>query len=157
MATTFVLKGGKEMERRLAAIGRAPKELTRQVAIEGVAFAKILVPRQTGNLGRTIRIGSISETHAEIRAGGALNVGYAAAVELGTRPHVIRPRRAKVLAWGGARTLSGRLRAGSAPTNFAAKVNHPGTKAQPFLIPGMRKALEVVGLGSIVKAWNKAA
>lgn len=155
--STFTLQGGKQLDARLKAIGRAPKGLLREVAIRGTAEAKALVPRKTGNLGRTIRIGTVTDTYAEIRAGGALNVGYAGAVEYGSRPHVILPKRRKALAWGGSRTLAGGLRSGSSATNFARRVNHPGTKPQPFLIPGMRRALERVGLGAIVKAWDEAA
>lgn len=157
MATTFVLKGGKQLQARLNAIGKAPPKMLREVGIRAVSEAKHLVPRKTGNLGRTIRLGSLTSSSVEVRAGGQLNVGYAAAVEFGSRPHVIRPRRAKVLAWGGARTLAGGLRAGSRPTNFARSVRHPGTRAKPYLIPGFRKALDLVGLGGIVDAWDRAA
>jgi hypothetical protein len=155
--TTFVLQGGRQLEARLRALGQAPQGMLRQVGIEAVAQAKVRVPRQTGNLGRTIRIGSISPQHVEVRAGGQLNVGYAAAVELGSRPHIIRPKRRKVLAWGGARTLAGNLRVGAKATNFARVVHHPGTKAQPFLIPGFRDALRIVGLDFLVDRWNQAA
>lgn len=157
MATTFTISGGKQLQARLNALGRAPEDLLRQVGIEAVAQAKIRVPRKTGNLGRTIRLGAKSPTHVEVKAGGELNVGYAAAVEFGSRPHVIVPKRAKTLAWGGARTLGGRLRAGSRATNFAKRVNHPGTRAQPFLIPGFHDALRIVGLDFLVDRWNKAA
>lgn len=157
MTTQFTLKGGKQLEARLRAIGKAPEGLLREVAVRATAEAKALVPRKTGNLGRTIRIGTVTSTYAEVRAGGSEQVGYAAAVEYGSKPHVILPKRRKALAWGGSRTLAGGLRAGSRATNFATRVNHPGSKAQPFLIPGMRKALELVGLGAIVKAWDEAA
>ena len=157
MATTFTIQGGKQLEARLRALGRAPDDMLREVGVRAVAEAKALVPRKTGNLGRTIRLGPRSSTHVEVKAGGQQDVGYAAAVEFGSRPHVIRPRRAKVLAWGGPRTLGGRLRAGGSPTNFARSVNHPGTRAQPYLIPGFEKALRMVGLGALIDAWNRAA
>lgn len=157
MAQTWQLQGGRQLEARLRAMGRAPEEMLREIGIRGVAEAKKTVPRKTGNLGRTIRLGTVSRTEVSIRAGGALNVGYAAAVEFGSRPHVIRPKKARVLAWGGSRTLGGRLSAGSRPTNFAMSVNHPGTKPQPFLLPGFEKALRIVGLGKLVEKWNEAA
>lgn len=157
MATTFTITGQKQLQARLAAIGKAPDDMLREVGVRAVAEAKAIVPRKTGNLGRTIRLGARSSTHVEVRAGGQGDVGYAAAVEFGSRPHVILPRRAKVLAWGGARTLGGRLRSGSSATNFARRVNHPGTRAQPYLIPGFEKALQLVGLGKLVQAWNRAA
>ncbi|MFF3096828.1 hypothetical protein [Streptomyces cyaneofuscatus] len=45
----------------------------------------------------------------------------------GTRPHVIRPRRASVLRF----ELGGR-------TVFAKRVNHPGTRANNFLLRALR-------------------
>lgn len=152
----LTLTGDKALQARLSALSKAPPEMLREIAIRGVAEAKHMVPRRTGNLGRTIRIGSVSRSAVEIRAGGTESVGYAAAVELGSRAHVILPKRRKALAWGGSRTLGGRLRSGSQATNFAKRVNHPGTKAQPFLRPGLAKALSIVGLGDLVKIWNKA-
>ncbi|WP_327415386.1 hypothetical protein [Streptomyces sp. NBC_01233] len=46
----------------------------------------------------------------------------------GTRPHVIRPRRAKALRFD----MGGR-------TVFAKKVNHPGTRANNFLGDALRE------------------
>lgn len=171
------LIGGKALQARLTAIGKAPPEILREVAIRGVAEAKALVPRRTGNLGRTIRLGQVTATVAEIRAGGTQEVGYAAAVEYGSRPHVIRPKNKKALFFpsqkatserfgSGAKlqfTKAGRLTAGSisrfgnAAFVHAKEVNHPGTRAQPFLFPGMEKALRIVGLDGLVERWNKAA
>ena len=64
-----------------------------------------------------------------------------------------------MLAWpasAGGRRLSGRARTGAA-MRFARKVNHPGTKAQPFLVPGAVAALRAVGIESIIRGWNEAA
>jgi hypothetical protein len=49
---------------------------------------------------------------------------YAAFVSLGTRPHEIRPRNGKALAFPGGQ-LGGMV--------FAAVVNHPGTQPNPYL------------------------
>lgn len=148
--------GATQLQHRLRAIGDTTK-LLRTVAIGGVAEAKALVPRRTGNLARTIRVGTVNATSAQVMAGGGLGVGYAAAVEFGSRAHEIVPRRAKVLAWGGARTLGGRLRKGAKPTFFAKRVHHPGTRPHPFLVPGLRKAASKFGVDGIIKAWNSAA
>lgn len=60
-------------------------------------------------------------------------------VDKGTRPHIIRPRRAKALAFatgGAAKTRVGSIiaRAGGRGdgTAFATEVQHPGTKARGF-------------------------
>ena len=151
------LEGADELQARLWAMSNT-RLMLGTVALVAVREAKSLVPRRTGNLGRTIRVGRVTEDSAEVLAGGRREVGYAAAVEFGTRPHVIRPRRAKVLAWGGSRTLGGRLRKGSRATNFARFVRHPGTRARPYLLPGIRRAIERAGIkANIVDAWNRAA
>lgn len=157
-----MLRGKPQLEARLHAIGKT-ETMLRGIQIRGVFLAKQNTRkfRKTGNLGRTIRFGPVDARHAVIYAGGQLQVGYAAAVEFGTRPHIIRPRNAKVLAWGGPRTLGGRLRVSGGvqarPTHFAKLVHHPGTRAQPYLVPGLRQAASEEGLGSLVKAWNAAA
>ena len=153
------LEGGAELNRRLEAIKRA-RGLLRDVQLGAVAEAKALVPRQTGHLARSIHPGSIGPTFAIVEA----STTYAAYVELGTRPHVIRPKSARVLAWpanSGDRRLSGRARTKggkrSGPSIFAKKVNHPGTKPHPYLLPGAVAALRRVGIKPIIDAWNRAA
>ena len=54
------------------------------------------------------------------------NIKYAPGVEYGTKAHVIRPKNKKVLYWKGAK-------------HPVKKVNHPGSKAKPFLIPAFEK------------------
>lgn len=153
---TEMLDGMTELQRRFASITDM-RQFLGQLGLLAVAYAKDTVPRKTGNLGRTIRLGQVTDTDAQIIAGGQNGVGYAQAVEFGSRPHVIVPRRKKALAWGGNRRLSGSLRSGSAATIFARKVNHPGTQAKPFLRPAAEKAVQDVGVDLIVKAWNEAA
>lgn len=76
MTTTgFTITGQKELTRRLTAIGKAPGDILRDVGLHAVREAKILVPRRTGNLGRTIRIGKLTDTYVEVKAGGTSNVG----------------------------------------------------------------------------------
>lgn len=53
-------------------------------------------------------------------------------VHEGTRPHIIRPRNAKVL----------RYWLGSGAVVFAMKVNHPGTRPNRFLVDNLRLALQ---------------
>ena len=50
------------------------------------------------------------------------NVKYAIIVEKGSKPHIIRPKNKKALYWEGAKR----------PVKM---VNHPGSRAKPFLIP----------------------
>lgn len=150
-----MVRGERELQARLRAIGQT-RTMMKAIQIGGVREAKRLVPRRTSNLGRTIRFGPVTDTTCAIEAGGTREVGYAAVVERGSRPHTIVPRKAKVLAWGGERTLGGRLRAGARPTNFARSVRHPGQRAQPYLVPGLRKGAEEEGITALVESWNRA-
>lgn len=156
------LQGADALMRRFEALrtGKAERKVLGQFGLLAVQRASERVPRRTGNLARTIRVAEVDEARQSVRvtAGGTRLVGYAADVEFGTRPHVIVPRTRKALAWGGARRLSGSLRRGSKATNFARRVNHPGTRARPYLRPGAEQALREVGLADVViSVWNEAA
>jgi hypothetical protein len=93
--------------------------------------AVLYCPVDTGNLRSSIVSAVRSDGMVVVGTVGT-PVDYAVAVHEGTRPHVIRPRRARVLAWGppGARV-------------FATFARHPGTRGRPFL----RRALEEVMAG----------
>jgi hypothetical protein len=152
-----VIEGLTALQKRFAAISDT-RMMLGQIAILAVKEAKERVPRKTGNLGRSIRLGTITATNAQIIAGGVGGVGYARDVEFGTRAHVIVPKTKKALAWGGDRRLSGSLRTGAQATNFARRVNHPGSRAKPYLVPGAKAAVEEAGLAKIlVEVWNEAS
>lgn len=143
------VEGLAALIRRMEAIGEAQPVL-RAAQIAAVAEAQKIVPVKTHHLQRSIRPGRIMGQTAEVVAA----TPYAAPVEFGTRPHIIRPKNRKVLAWGGERRLTGRLKAGSQATHFATLVHHPGTRAQPYLLPGARKAVAAIN-EVIVKLWNR--
>lgn len=148
------LEGQDALIRRLKAIGE-PKPLLRAIQLQTVREAKLLVPRKTGNLGRSIVPGDLSASSATVEA----RARYAAFVELGTRPHTIRPKNKRTLAFPapGSATLAGRTKVGGRRI-FAKVVHHPGTKPKPYLLPGARKALARGGFRDrIVKNWNEAA
>jgi hypothetical protein len=156
------LQGADDLMARFEALrtGKAGRQVLGRFGLLAVQRAKERVPRKTGNLDRTIRVSEVDETAQRVRvaAGGVRDVGYARHVEFGTRPHVILPRSKKALAWGGARRLSGSLRRGASATSFARRVNHPGTRARPYLVPGAQQALREVGLSdAVVSVWNEAA
>jgi len=155
------VRGTKELERRLKAIGMTPHDALRKIQLDAVANAKRAVPRKTGRLGRSIGPGGLTNDHAIVRA----SANYAAYVELGTRPHVIKPRNGKFLAFPAKGTAT---RLGGAPTRdavrkggayvFARVVHHPGTKPQPFLVPGAQQAIkDNLGADVIIRDWNRAA
>lgn len=165
MAVTVT--GTEDLLRRLKAIGE-PRPILRVLQLQAVREAKKIVPRKTGDLGRSIVKGSLTDRSAIVEA----RASYAAYVELGTKPHVILPKNGRVLAWpatAAGRRLSGRANARAlrgAPKvgkttgtfSYARSVKHPGTRAQPYLLSGARKALERGGFAKIIETkWNEAA
>ena len=199
------LEGADKLRARLKAISKT-EVLLRDIQGHGVLEAKRLVPHRTRTLTHTIRPGRVNAEYAEIVAGGQRKVGYAAFVERGTKPHIIRPKsqrqrfagpfikgqrgqhRGGVLAFpatAAGRTLAGRPTAAarrnspglgaskfrlaggikrvgaagpsSGSMRFYRSVQHPGTKAQPYLVPGLQKAVGLVGIKTIVRLWDGAA
>ncbi|MEU6229982.1 HK97-gp10 family putative phage morphogenesis protein [Streptomyces sp. NPDC047042] len=85
--------------------------------------ARRRAPVDTGRLRSSV----VSRAETSGRSIGYVvgsNVNYAAAVEFGTAPHVIKPKYKQALYWPGA-------------ARPVAQVNHPGTRAQPFLRPAI--------------------
>lgn len=78
--------------------------------------ARNYAPKRSGRLAESLR----SECHDKVLRVGSLDCNYATDVEMGTSPHVILPRNKKALYWPDA-------------DHPVAKVNHPGTRPQPFL------------------------
>ena len=54
------------------------------------------------------------------------NIKYAPMIEYGTRAHIIKPKNKKFLYWKGA-------------SHPVKQVNHPGSKAKPYLIPAFNQ------------------
>lgn len=166
-----MIEGMRPLQARLRAVGDTRGQ-ARQLGLLAVAEAKHRVAHKTGTTRRTIRLARVTEDTATVTVGGA-----GAYLEFDTRPHDIRPRNKKALFFpsqkvtrerfgGGAKlnfTPGGRLTSGSvrkfgnAAFVLTKLVHHPGTKAQPFLIPGARAAISKLGIGAIVDRWNKAA
>lgn len=152
------LQGDEALRARLKAIGDT-RIMLGQVALLGVKEAKGLVPRRTGNLGRSIRVGKVTDTTAQVVAGGTSSVGYARYVEEGTglygpKKSRIYPKRARALRWkaGGSR-VTGR----GAGSRFIYATSVSGRKATPFLRPGVERAAAKAGVDVIVELWNDAA
>ena len=90
---------------------------------------------QTGNLERK------TSHKVFVRRGGKIlrlqnTAPYAAAIDLGAKPHVIRPRKARALRF----ITRGKL-------VFARKVNHPGNRPYRFLYNAADAAGRVLGQG----------
>jgi hypothetical protein len=141
---SFKINGVPQLNTRFEAIKPNP-EFMRTLALHAVAEQKKLSPVKTGNLRRTIGIGSVTATLVETIA----TANYALFVELGTRAHDIVPRFKKAL----------RFKPKNAPgVVYAKRVRHPGTRPQPFMLPGAQNAVRKAGFKDIVvKQWNDAA
>lgn len=88
------------------------------------ATAKTLAPVRTGRLKASIHPDAVRRTGPwRIDSSVSADAPYAAPVHQGARPHVIRPRNARVL----------RFEVEGGRVVFARRVNHPGQRAQPFL------------------------
>jgi hypothetical protein len=101
-------------------IGQKLASITRRIA----ATAKLRAPVKSGNLARSIEPDPITFMGPFRAIGGVTaHATYAAAVEQGTRPHVIRPKHGQFLRFPGS----------GGGMVFARSVNHPGTRPRPFL------------------------
>jgi hypothetical protein len=149
------IKGLPQLISRFNAI-KPNQQMMRTLALSAVREQKIEVPRRTGNLGRSIRIGRVTPKEAQTIAAAS----YALYVHEGTKAHDIRPKNRKALRFpadGGSSTLGGRVRSGG-KVRFAKRVRHPGTKANPFMLRGAQKAVQAAGFASyVIERWNRAA
>jgi HK97 gp10 family phage protein len=109
------------------------KEVARTTyAIEGEA--KLNAPVDRGLLRNRI---TSTIRNNEITGRVEVKSNYGVFVHEGTKPHLIQPRNKKILAWS-PRKFSAKGRKIKTNIIFAKLVNHPGTKANPFL----RKAVD---------------
>ena len=101
------------------------------VMADVVQEAAIRAPLKTGEL--ILSIGSVQRgTFSRGTLSGVVSASapHAASIEDGSKPHVIRPKKKRALRWPSGGT-------GANGWAFAKKVNHPGTRAQPFLKPAL--------------------
>ena len=132
-----VLAAVKRLER---AADRRLTMAMQQIAEEVVVEAKTnhAYRDRTGRLTQSIRAERVQGSFATglsvgITAGG-MRVTYAAHVEFGTRPHIIRARRRQAL----------RFIAGGS-TVFRKSVRHPGTRPYAFMANALRAKTQRAG------------
>ena len=122
MSTSYSveIKNAKELEQAMRKYPKIASDKMGQ-AIKKVGFVlakhttKGIVPFKTGRLLQSFRY-----ENSKLSGRWSPNVTYATYVHDGTRPHTIIPNKAKALFWAGA-------------GHPVKKVNHPGTKANPFM------------------------
>ncbi len=101
--------------------------------------AAIRAPLVTGELILSINAAPVTGSLSAGTLTGIVSSSLPRAlwVEEGTKAHVIRPRKKKALRWASNGT-------GAEGWRFAKKVNHPGTKAKPFLKPALASKREAI-------------
>lgn len=122
MATRIPINQG-ELQQFLTGPQSAAVRLVREGQRVTLNAAKKRTPVDTGQLRNSHVSGNIRVQGARVTGEVEARQDYATAVHEGSRPHVIRPRRAKFLTWVGPQ---GRV--------FARSVRHPGAKARPWLL-----------------------
>lgn len=92
--------------------------------------ARQIVPVKSGRLRNSIKVQQSHDLKGQFTSGYevAADAPYAAFVHDGTRPHVIEGNPLLVFQVGGT-------------TVFARKVNHPGTRGNPFLLRATQTVL----------------
>lgn len=98
--------------------------LTRTI-VEADTICQREAPVDTGTLRRSIGTSHPNMGTVCLTAG----VKYWVNVQYGTSAHTITPKNKKLLAWQGE----------DKKMHFAPKVNHPGTKANPFVTRTVKK------------------
>lgn len=135
------LHGARELRARLHALDRTPRVVGEKWATRTVRLAQAAVPVRTGELRRSIRVGSVSSQGAIVTASPV-----AAYIDRGTRAHDITPVRARVLAFD------------DDGPRFAKRVRHPRVAPRPFRDRVARQALSQTDMAQVmVDQWDGAA
>jgi HK97 gp10 family phage protein len=106
-----------------------------QAAVSGALIVQNDAARRvavkTGNLRRSLHTEVLSSSRSLVRVQVGTDVAYGPFIEFGTRAHVISARPGHALFWKGAK-------------HPVRRVNHPGTRARPFLLPALRENLGAI-------------
>lgn len=120
---------GREFRSWNGSVGRALRKTT--IATDAIATAT--APRQTGRLAASTTTSyTYHGAHRDLESQIIAMAPYAIMVVKGTKPHVIRPKRAPRLVFFWPKV--GRV------VSFT-KVNHPGTKANNYLLAALKRAV----------------
>lgn len=159
MSVTIRVEGLKELSVRLKKLdsdvrrkeldnaGRAGARLIRDTA-------KLLAPTRSGLLHDAIIFRKQRDKSTTYSTTYAVGIGskawYAHFIEYGTAPHTIRAKRARVLAQRPTSFVVTRQTVGGV---FGTVVEHPGTRAQPFLRPAWegKKKVAVTAMRDVLR------
>lgn len=138
----MALQGARQLRRRLKAIKTVFKPVGKRWADETASLAKRYVPKRTGKTAASIRRKNASQKKATVQA-----VYTAQILSKGSKPHVIRPRKARAMKFNaGGRVV------------FTKKVNHRGHKGNDFARRAASDALDRNPMvQELIELWNGAA
>lgn len=105
----------------------AADTLRREPMHRAVLLAERAIKHETPVKRGTLRRSITSRVDSPTRGVVGTNLRYAVYVHEGTRPHVITPVTKRALFWTGA-------------AHPVKRVQHPGTRANPFLVRGVERA-----------------
>jgi len=94
-------------------------------------------PKKTGNMARMIRMLIFGKG---LTGDVISQANYSSDVENGTKPHTITVKNKKVLAGPASKAPSGWTNISGDYAIYGKSVKHPGTKAQPFMMPSFMAA-----------------
>jgi HK97 gp10 family phage protein len=107
-----------------------------QKEILTTAYAIVLKAKQNLTTNKSVKTGNlraklkVDKDLVKYQARAGTDVNYAAYLEFGTPPHIIRIKTKKVLA-----RYTGTSKGIEGFEFFGKEVHHPGSKAKPFLFP----------------------
>lgn len=128
---TIELEGVAELEQAWGSATNLIRDGVSKGVAKGVkegaqeARSKHTFQNRTGELEKSIEGVALGWRDGMLRCEGVIRATakHASFVDEGTKPHVIVVRRARWLSW----------EESQGDRHFAVRVNHPGTKAQPFM------------------------
>ena len=153
------ITGGKELAQFLQQLPvKLEKNIMRGALRAGAKVildeARINVPVQYGELKKSLRVSTNAKrgrVEAKVKAGskakskgGKIKGWYAAIVEFGASPHIIKGKGGKML----------KFTARDGRKIEIAQVNHPGFKPRPYLRPALdaKAKASIVEVGNYIKA-----
>ena len=129
------IEGADKFLKTLNSLNKLHVTISRELAEAIKSNAERLAPTRTGKLRRSIRIVEGAGCYMVLM--GGREAPYAPFIEYGTRPHIIRARKAMALRF----EVHGE-------TVYARYVKHPGTRAQRILSRAVEESLR--GMDEVV-------
>lgn len=134
------LQGADGLARRLHALSDSMHGYPADWGQDYVAAARPQIPVLTGKTRESVGVSESSEDHVEITGSAVAQM-----IDGGTRSHEITPHGSRLRFQDRGRTV------------FSRKVDHPGTRARPFIERAAEEATDRNPMAPrVIDAWNRA-